>query len=108
MREHSTYLSHPCYNGRRNFIKEGDGLIVGFKGFKDFFANYVADQLKCRGIVLSLPETPRQEITANCPCKINGERIIQRGYWQRDQERTPRRNQRWLSPLFWVYGTLSR
>ncbi len=45
-------------------LKERDGLIVGFKGFKDFYADYVADQLNCRGITLSLSETLRQEITA--------------------------------------------
>src|SRR5512136_2263952 len=32
-------------------LKIGKVLIVGFKGFKDFYAAYVADQLKCRGIV---------------------------------------------------------
>ena len=45
-------------------LKEGDGLIVGFKGFKDFYADYVADQLNCRGVTLPLSETFRQEITA--------------------------------------------
>jgi glycerol-3-phosphate dehydrogenase subunit B len=36
------------------FLKEGDGLIVGFKGFKDFFAHYVGDQLRCRAITLPI------------------------------------------------------
>jgi len=45
-------------------LKEGDILIVGFKGFKDFYAPYVADQLNCRGVTLSLPEVSHREITA--------------------------------------------
>lgn len=45
-------------------LQPGDTLIVGFKGFKDFYANYVADQLKCRGITLLLPEVFGQEMTA--------------------------------------------
>ena len=45
-------------------LKEGDGLIVGFKGFKDFYADYVADQLDCRGVTLSLSEASCQETTA--------------------------------------------
>jgi len=45
-------------------LKEGNGLIVGFKGFKDFYADYVANQLNCRGITLSLSEAFNQEITA--------------------------------------------
>src|SRR4030042_32693 len=45
-------------------LKERDGLIVGFKGFKDFYADYVADQLNCRGLTLSLSETFNKEITA--------------------------------------------
>ncbi len=51
-------------------LKEGDGLIVGFKGFKDFYANYVADQLNCRGVTLSLSETFRQEITATALARL--------------------------------------
>jgi glycerol-3-phosphate dehydrogenase subunit B len=46
-------------------LKEGNGLIVGFNGFKDFYADYVADQLSCRGITLSLPEALHQEVTAS-------------------------------------------
>jgi glycerol-3-phosphate dehydrogenase subunit B len=45
-------------------LKKGDTLIVGFKGFKDFYADYVADQLNCRGVTLSLSETFCEEITA--------------------------------------------
>jgi glycerol-3-phosphate dehydrogenase subunit B len=35
-------------------LKEGDGLIAGFKGFKDFFATYVSHQLRCRGVTLPI------------------------------------------------------
>jgi len=51
-------------------LKEGDGLIVGMKGFKDFYANFVADQLKCRGVTLPLPETFSQEITATALARL--------------------------------------
>jgi glycerol-3-phosphate dehydrogenase subunit B len=39
-------------------------LIVGFKGFKDFYADYTADQLKCRGVVIPLSEFQGQEMSA--------------------------------------------
>jgi glycerol-3-phosphate dehydrogenase subunit B len=39
-------------------------LIVGFKGFKDFYAQRVADSLKCRAHTISLPEWPEGELTA--------------------------------------------
>ena len=51
-------------------LKEGDGLIVGMKGFKDFYANFAADQLKCRGVTLPLPETSSQEITATALARL--------------------------------------
>ena len=51
-------------------FNEGHTLIVGFKGFKDFYAHYVADQLKCRGITLSLPDVPNQEITATALARL--------------------------------------
>ena len=51
-------------------LKEGGGLIVGFEGFKDFYANYVADQLKCRGITLSLSETFHRETTATALARL--------------------------------------
>jgi glycerol-3-phosphate dehydrogenase subunit B len=51
-------------------LRESNGIIVGFKGFKDFYAHYVADQLKCRGITLSLPETFHQEITATALARL--------------------------------------
>jgi glycerol-3-phosphate dehydrogenase subunit B len=51
-------------------LKEGKGLIVGFKGFKDFYAHYVADQLKCRGTTLTLPNFSHQEITATALARL--------------------------------------
>jgi glycerol-3-phosphate dehydrogenase subunit B len=51
-------------------LKEGNGLIVGFKGFKDFYAHYVADQLKWRGTTLSLPDVPDQEMTATALARL--------------------------------------
>jgi glycerol-3-phosphate dehydrogenase subunit B len=39
-------------------------LIVGFKGFKDFYSDYTADQLKCRGVVIPLSEFQGQEMSA--------------------------------------------
>jgi glycerol-3-phosphate dehydrogenase subunit B len=51
-------------------LKKGDGLIVGFRGFKDFYAYYVADQLKCRGITLSIPDALHQEITATAFARL--------------------------------------
>ena len=51
-------------------VDEGRTLIVGFKGFKDFYAHYVADQLKCRGIVLSLLDILHQEMTATALARL--------------------------------------
>jgi len=51
-------------------LKEGDGLIVGFKGFKDFYVNYVADRLRCRGVTLTLSEASHQEITATALARL--------------------------------------
>ncbi len=45
-------------------LKEKAALIVGFKGYKDFYVQRMADSFKCRGITLSLPETHHAEITA--------------------------------------------
>lgn len=45
--------------------RQGKTLIVGFEGFKDFYARYAADGLGCQGITLPLPETLNQEITAS-------------------------------------------
>jgi glycerol-3-phosphate dehydrogenase subunit B len=51
-------------------LKEGDGLIVGFKGFKDFYADYVSNQLNCRGVTLFLSEAFNQEITATALARL--------------------------------------
>jgi len=51
-------------------LRNGNGLVVGFKGFKDFYANYVADQLKCRGLNLSVPEFQDQELTATAIARL--------------------------------------
>jgi glycerol-3-phosphate dehydrogenase subunit B len=48
----------------------GHTLIVGFEGFKDFHAHYVADQLKCRGISLQLPGPIFQERTATALARL--------------------------------------
>jgi glycerol-3-phosphate dehydrogenase subunit B len=51
-------------------LRNGKGLVVGFKGFKDFYANYVADQLRCRGLLVSLPEFQGQEMTATAIARV--------------------------------------
>jgi len=51
-------------------LKEGDALIVGFKGFKDFYAHYVANQLNCQGITLPLPEPFNREIAATALARL--------------------------------------
>ena len=50
-----TYLVPKTMIGGVCLTKENT-LIVGFKGFKDFYARHVADQLKCRGISLQLSD----------------------------------------------------
>ena len=52
------------------FFGKGDTLIAGIKGFKDFYAHYIADHLKCRGIILSLPDAPYQEMTATALARL--------------------------------------
>jgi glycerol-3-phosphate dehydrogenase subunit B len=49
---------------------EGRTLVVGFEGFKDFYAHYVADRLKCRGISLQLPGPIYQERTATALARL--------------------------------------
>jgi len=44
--------------------KKKKGLIVGFKGFRDFYAGYVAGPLNWRGVTLPIFDTPGQEISA--------------------------------------------
>jgi glycerol-3-phosphate dehydrogenase subunit B len=51
-------------------LKERGGLIVGFKGLKDFYAAYVADRMNCRGLTLSLSETLQPEITATALARL--------------------------------------
>ena len=46
------------------FPDERHILVVGFKGFKDFYAHYVADHLNCRGITLSPSDASYHELTA--------------------------------------------
>jgi glycerol-3-phosphate dehydrogenase subunit B len=50
--------------------KNGKMLIAGFKGFKDFYADYTADQLKCRGIVIPLSDFPGQEMSATAIARL--------------------------------------
>ena len=45
-------------------LKEKKAIVIGFKGYKDFYAHRLADSFKCRAITLSLSGTPRQETTA--------------------------------------------
>ncbi|MBM4307658.1 MAG: anaerobic glycerol-3-phosphate dehydrogenase subunit B [Deltaproteobacteria bacterium] len=45
-------------------LKEKKTLIIGFEGYKDFYARRLADLLNCRGITLSLSENPQTEMTA--------------------------------------------
>jgi len=51
-------------------LKNRNALIVGFRGFKDFYANDVADQLGCRGVSLSLVEAPHPEISATALSRL--------------------------------------
>jgi glycerol-3-phosphate dehydrogenase subunit B len=65
----STYLIPMTMVGGLS-VDGGNTLIVGFKGFKDFYAPYVADQLKCRGITLSPPDTLHDEMTATALARL--------------------------------------
>jgi len=51
-------------------LEERNTLIVGFKGLKDFYAHYVAGQLKCHGINLRLPDPFYQELTATALARL--------------------------------------
>lgn len=51
-------------------VNEGRTLIAGFKGFKDFYAHYVADRLRCRGINLQLPDPFYQEPSATALARL--------------------------------------
>src|SRR5512139_3031700 len=45
-------------------FRKGEILFVGFKGFKDFYASYLAHPLDCRAITLSLSGSSQGELTA--------------------------------------------
>jgi len=51
-------------------VDDGQSLIVGVEGFKDFYAHYVADHLKCRGISLQLPDPFSRELTATALARL--------------------------------------
>jgi glycerol-3-phosphate dehydrogenase subunit B len=51
-------------------LRNEKGFVVGFKGFKDFYANYVAHPLKSRGIIISLPKFQGQELTATAIARL--------------------------------------
>ena len=59
----STYLI-PSTMMKGIALKEKKALVIGFKGYKDFYAHRLADSFKCRAITLSLSETLQQETTA--------------------------------------------
>lgn len=58
-----TYLI-PSTMMRGITLKEKKTLLVGFIGYKDFYAHRLADLFNCRGITLSLSESSQSEITA--------------------------------------------
>ena len=64
-----TYLIPTTMVGGASLAKENT-LIVGFKGFKDFYAHYVADQLECRGISLQLPDDSHRELGATALARL--------------------------------------
>ena len=64
-----TYLIPATMIGAAPF-DEGHTLIVGFEGFKDFYAHFVADRLKCRGINLHLPDLFYQERSATALARL--------------------------------------
>lgn len=64
-----TYLIPATMVEGVSFAKENT-LIVGFKGFKDFYAHYVAGQLKCRGVSLQLPDDSHREMNATALARL--------------------------------------
>jgi len=64
-----TYLIPTTMVGGISLPKENT-LIVGFRGFKDFYAHHVADQLKCRGISLQLPYDSFRELSASALARL--------------------------------------
>jgi glycerol-3-phosphate dehydrogenase subunit B len=70
------------------FLKEGDGLIAGFKGFKDFFASYVVtnsavEQSRFHFRFLSINVSGHGR-----PCQVNGE--VGFGKWGGIKHQLPR------------------
>lgn len=57
-------------------MKEKKTLIIGFKGFKDFYASWLSDLFKCRGVTLSIPESPQTEITATALARLMEQRTF--------------------------------
>jgi glycerol-3-phosphate dehydrogenase subunit B len=53
-------------------LREKKSLIIGFKGYKDFYAHRLADLFNCRGVTLSLPEDRQTEITATALARWMG------------------------------------
>ena len=64
-----TYLIPMTMVGGASLAKDNT-LIAGFKGFKDFYARHVADQLKCSGINLQLPDDSYQELSATALARL--------------------------------------
>ena len=65
----STYLvPNTMFSGTS--LKKGETLFVGFKGFKDFYANYLAHPLNCRAITLSLSGSSLGELTATAIARL--------------------------------------
>jgi glycerol-3-phosphate dehydrogenase subunit B len=60
----ATYLMPSTMIAGRG-VQPGETFIVGFRGFKDFYARYVAQGLKGRGISLELAESLQREVTAS-------------------------------------------
>lgn len=48
----------------------GKTLIAGIDGYKDFYSHYVADQMKCRGITISLTDFPNPGETASALARL--------------------------------------
>src|SRR4030042_5202508 len=67
-----TYLI-PSTMMRGITLKEKKTLVIGFKGYKDFYAQRLADLFKCRGVTLSLPETFKTEMTASALARGRGQ-----------------------------------
>ncbi len=64
-----TYLIPSTMNARNGF-EPGRTLIVGFRGFKDFYACYVAHGLKGRAVTLELAESMEKEMTAHALARL--------------------------------------